>query len=115
MIAVGGIEAARWIREHTPEDELIATNAHCRIPTAEPPCDSRNFWMAAYSERTMLVEGWAYVDWSTVGKTRPPGQNHIRGDFWDPRRLAVNDAAMRQPTAENIAAAARTTTACAGC
>jgi len=58
--------------------------------------------MAAYSERTMLVEGWSYVDWSTVGKATPPGQNHIHGNFWDPRRLGDNDAALRNPTQDNV-------------
>ncbi len=102
MIAAGGIEAARWVREHTPDDEVIATNAHCRLPGTEPPCDARNFWMAAYSERSVLVEGWSYVYGSTVEKARPPGQDSIEGDFWDPRRLADNDEAMQQPTEENV-------------
>ena len=97
-IAPGGIEAARWIRDHTALDEVIATNAHCIQPGTRPPCDVRNFWMAAYSERTMLVEGWAYISWSTVGKEAPEGQSTIVGPFWDPNRLAANDAALQDPS-----------------
>ena len=59
-------------------DEVIATNAHCSRPNRVSPCDARNFWMAAYAERTMLVEGWAYISWSTVGKDAPEGQSTTR-------------------------------------
>ena len=59
-VPVGGIPAARHLREASTASDLIATNAHCRFPVKEP-CDHRNHWIAAWGERRVLVEGWAYT------------------------------------------------------
>ena len=47
-------------------------------------CDSRSFWLSAYAERSVLVEGWAFA----------PRQAGGLGPFWDPVKLAVNDEAI---------------------
>ncbi|MFL6158263.1 MAG: hypothetical protein ACJ72D_19395, partial [Marmoricola sp.] len=62
----------------------------------------RNFWMAGYSERQFLVEGWSYVSWDTVGLTSPTPDNTTSGPFWAPKRLVDNDAAFTEPSGETL-------------
>ncbi|HET6152427.1 MAG TPA: hypothetical protein VFE15_05685 [Marmoricola sp.] len=97
MIYPGGIEAARYLRSKSPQDAVIATNAHCQFPGTFP-CSARNFWMAGYSERQFLVEGWSYVSRASVGMHAPKNENIDSAPFWDPRRLTDNDAVFEQPS-----------------
>jgi hypothetical protein len=88
----GGAEAARYIRDHSAVTDRLATNSHC-TPVYDPDrCDTRNFWLSAYAERRVLVEGWAYTP------TAQSGKNAMNGPFWDPSLLALNDKAFRDPT-----------------
>lgn len=92
-VGTGGIEAARWLRAHSTPDTVVATNGHCDYPPkAQNPatCTYRNFWMAGFTERRFLVEGWSYI-------TRELGQTE-RGPFWNPGVLRENDLAFQQPT-----------------
>jgi hypothetical protein len=85
-----GITAARWLRDHSDPNDPVATNLHCQGPAeVSPTCDHLNFWVAAYSERRVLVEGWAYTS-----KASDP-----EAAFWDPPLLAANDIAFTDPSA----------------
>ena len=97
----GAITAGRWLRNHSHPRDVVATNSHCR--TNIRGCDSRDFWLAAYSERQVVLEGWSYTEqafesgglWDrTLGYSK----------FWDPQLLAANDAVFYHPTAEHVAA-----------
>lgn len=102
VIGKGGIEAARWLRAHSSLDDVVATNVHCEA-THSIHCTPRSFWIAAYAERQMLVEGWSYVSRWSIGEHPPADENMTVGPFWDPARLAANDAAIAHPTAANLA------------
>ncbi len=107
-IGQGGIRAARWIRQHSAPSDVVATNAHCRVPRLTSPCDSRHFWMAAYSERSMLVEGWGYIDRTVLGlKPLPENVTTTTQDFWDQTLLRTNDAAFTDPTRARLGALRR--------
>ncbi|MFG1964011.1 hypothetical protein [Nonomuraea sp. NPDC049028] len=101
MVPQGALEAGRWLRDHSSPDDVVATNAHCR-PVGWKVCDSRHFWVSAYSERRVLVEGWAYAQ-STMSRSEPFGISYLALPFADQARLAANDAMFRQPSAENVA------------
>ncbi|HUR08791.1 MAG TPA: hypothetical protein VM347_40060, partial [Nonomuraea sp.] len=101
MVPQGAMEAGRWLRDHSSPDDVVATNAHCR-PVGWQVCDSRHFWVSGYSERRVLVEGWAYAQ-STMARSTPFGTSYLALPFADQARLAANDAVFRQPSAENIA------------
>jgi len=90
------VAAARWVREHSDPDDVIATNVQCRA-VVNGWCDARTFWLSAYAERSVLVEGWAFAP-RMVGQPQGP-----YAPFWDPRRLAVNDAAFTAPTVTGLA------------
>jgi hypothetical protein len=105
VMPAGAAEAGRWLRAHSDPDDLVATNSHCRL--GGKGCDSRDFWLAAYSERQVLVEGWSYTEpafaagglWDSTLTGSP---------FWDPALLAANDEVFYRPTAANVATFTRT-------
>jgi hypothetical protein len=79
---------------------VVATNAHCLYRTAEGWCDSRSFWLSAYAERRVLVEGWLFAPRATAQGAFTTG---VYTPFWDPALLALNDAAFTEPTAAGLA------------
>jgi hypothetical protein len=89
------LRAGRWLRDHSAPDDVVATNAHCRT-VAGGQCDVRHFWIAAYTERRVLVEGWGYTEYALGG-----GSNWS-ASFPDARRLAENDRAFQEPSAEAL-------------
>ncbi|MFC0627671.1 hypothetical protein [Kribbella deserti] len=97
-IAPGGIEAARYIRANGGSQDVIATNVHCQRPV-KPPCVSMSFWVAGYSERRVLVEGWAYTARSSGRTDR---QEALAGEFWDPELLRANDVVFTGPSIANL-------------
>ncbi|MFC0002895.1 hypothetical protein [Micromonospora siamensis] len=90
------VEAARWVRAHSDPADVVATNVHCR-QVVDGWCDARSFWLSAYAERSVLVEGWAFAP-RMVGL---PGGPYA--PFWDAERLRANDAAFTAPTAAGLA------------
>ncbi|MER5622127.1 hypothetical protein ABT061_13900 [Streptosporangium sp. NPDC002544] len=91
----GALTAARWLRTHSDPDDTVATNAHCRWGH-ESPCDSRHFWVAALTERRVLVEGWSYT---TMNLSRwRLGQSFQNIPFWDAERIRSNDVAFQSPS-----------------
>jgi len=97
----GGIRAARWLRAHSSPDDLLATNVHCRWSVAKR-CDNRHFWISAYAERRVLVEGWGYANGvNTRAKLYgSPGMSSV--PFDDPERLTDNDMAFETPSDATI-------------
>jgi hypothetical protein len=88
------VDAARWVRDHSSPQDVLATNVHCIGGEVSGYCDSRSFWLSAYAERSVLVEGWGFAPrQATVGLA----------PFWDPALLAVNDAAFVTPTVDGLA------------
>ncbi|MFE0462844.1 hypothetical protein ACFW1A_26680 [Kitasatospora sp. NPDC058965] len=94
-LPAGKIDAARWVRAHSNPTDVLVTNEHCwsadDFKDPKAPCeDHRDFTLSAYSERSVLVEGWAFAP-----RVMAAGTN----DFWDPALLKLNDDAVYHPTA----------------
>jgi hypothetical protein len=88
------LTALRWLRENSRPGELIATNAHCDW-RLEAPCNHVRFWVSAFAERRVLLEGWGYT---TKGlQNWQPGRN-IDHQFWDSRRFEANRQAFEAPS-----------------
>lgn len=90
--------AAHWLRDHSGTGDLVATNAHC-VRKFRTSCDSRHFWIAALTERQVLIEGWSYTG-RTMEQASRTSQSAVNQPYWDPLRLADNDAAFARPSAE---------------
>ncbi|MFI5732487.1 hypothetical protein ACIA49_20365 [Kribbella sp. NPDC051587] len=92
--------AAMWLRKNTQPGDLIATNAHCIIQSGNV-CDSRHFWLAALSERPILVEGWSYSNQANRIALET-NSNPSLIPYWDSGKLATNDTAFKSPSADII-------------
>lgn len=99
QFAPGGVQAATWIADHSDRSDIVATNVHCRKPT-DAKCDNRNFWISAYSERRIVIEGWGYTA-TTNGAYSDEARNSLI-PAPDPGRLEINDAAFTKPTTETV-------------
>lgn len=97
------VEAARWIRGHSAPSDVLVTNSHCwefDDYANGPACDNvRSQWLSGYSERSVLVEGWAYAP-RAVALTG--GGTAYNGPFWDQALFRQNEDAVYRPTAENL-------------
>ncbi|MEU0092660.1 hypothetical protein [Kribbella sp. NPDC006257] len=89
-------DAARWIYANSDTDDVVATNVHCLFQHGNL-CDSRHFWIAALSERQMLVEGWAYTN-KANSLSITTGVNPSVLPFWNKDLLAANNTAFTAPT-----------------
>jgi hypothetical protein len=89
------VTAARWVRDHSAPDDVVATNVHCLVSYQGGWCDSRSFWLSAYAERRVLIEGWQFA---------PRVVNQWLSPFWDQKLLALNDAAFTAPTPDGLRA-----------
>ncbi|NUO60308.1 MAG: hypothetical protein HOV78_26885, partial [Hamadaea sp.] len=87
--------AARWVREHSRPDDVLATNVHCLPVAYLGRCDPRSFWLSAYAERRVLVEGWTFAPRIAGDALKP---------FWDQALLDRNDRVFTDPTPEDLAA-----------
>jgi hypothetical protein len=94
--ARGGVSAARWVADHSQPDDIIATNVHSRLPgTAN--CDKRSFWVAAFTERRVVVEGWGYTEATNEAKASG-GCSSVP----NPTALRANNQAFRQPSVRTV-------------
>lgn len=99
QFAPGGVQAATWVEEHSGINDIVATNAHCRKPAADL-CDNRNFWISAYTERRVVIEGWGYT--AATNGDYSEGSRNVYIPTPDPERLKINDAAFQHPSAATV-------------
>jgi hypothetical protein len=99
QIPRGGVEAMHWLRDHSSPDDLVATNVHC-LPLKTPPCDSRSFWVSAYAERRVLVEGWVYTD--SAMKVAGTRRDYAMAPYWRPDVLEANDRGFVAPSSQTV-------------
>ena len=106
LLTTGEVAGTTWLREHTSETTLIATNVHCRNGTTYYICDARALWVTGLSGRRAYVESWGYTDqaYATANHPRPGevGVFYWSASFYDQPRLKLNDAAFNAPTAYNL-------------
>jgi len=99
LFAAGGVDAAEFIEANSDPDDVVATNIHCKSPDG-PKCDNRNFWLSAYAQRRVVIEGWGYTALTNANFDPERRNSTIPNPF--PRRLEVNDAAFEQPSADTV-------------
>ncbi|HEY3511879.1 MULTISPECIES: hypothetical protein [Kribbella] len=92
--------AAQWLRRNSKPGELIATNAHCIIER-DGLCDSRHFWLAALSERPVLVEGWSYSNQANRIALAEDGNPSLI-PYWNREQLAANDVVFKAPSPTTV-------------
>ncbi len=95
----GGVAAARYIDRNSSPGDIVATNVHCAMPGAGR-CDNRNFWIAAFTERRIVVEGWGYT--AATNDDAEAGTRNAYVPIPDRKRLEINDAAFTDPSPETV-------------
>lgn len=94
--------AARWLRDNSERDDVVATNVQCITKATSEFCDARSFWVGAFTERRILLEGWAY----TAEAHRAhgvEGRRYANQPFHDAERWALNRAVFEDPDPERLA------------
>jgi hypothetical protein len=99
LFARGGVAAAEYVEGHSRVDAVIATNMHCADPD-DLRCDNRHFWLSAYSERRVVIEGWGYAAPTNALAGASAVNAFLPAPF--PERLATNDAAFKQPSEATV-------------
>lgn len=100
------LQAASAAARMLPPDAVLATNVHCRGVETVPGCDARGFWVAALTERRVLLGGWAYT---TLGRSTQgdEGQYHVYRPYPDADLFELNEAAFHRPSDEVFTALAQ--------
>lgn len=94
--------AAEWLRVHSNEHDVVATNVHCRTVTAIAKCDSRAYWVSALTERRVFIESWGYTDQAQrdAGKGGVAATNQ---PFADHELYMTNENLFHAPSAQAVA------------
>ncbi len=100
QIPDGGELAARFVRDHSRPGDVVATNAHC-APAYDASCDTRAFWLSAYSERRVLLEGWSYTP-SANALAALGGPGIFDRPFRDPALQYANDVVFTHPARSRL-------------
>ncbi len=80
------LEAYEFIRANSGKYDKIISNKHCYNGTLESSdCDGRWFAAAAFAERRVQIEGWAYT---------PKGPDSV----WVRDRIVINDEFITNPS-----------------
>src|SRR5699024_7197382 len=70
LVTVEEQRAALWLRDHGGPGGRVVTNVMC-VPTEfERGCEATAYWVAAMSDRPMVLGGWAYTEKDRDGTGR---------------------------------------------
>ncbi|MEU1590229.1 hypothetical protein [Micromonospora sp. NPDC005710] len=95
------MRAALWLNDNADDDDVVATNVHCRPVRTTPHCDARAFWVTGLGGHRAVVESWGYTD-AVVAAHGVEGLGYPRQSFPDPALLALNDGVFSTPTRADL-------------
>ncbi|MET8355734.1 hypothetical protein [Micromonospora sp. NPDC005171] len=91
------MRAALWLDDNAADDDVVATNVHCRPVRTTPHCDARAFWVTGLGGHRTVVESWGYTD-AVVAAHGVENLGYARQSFPDQALLALNDGVFSAPT-----------------
>ncbi|MGW1453145.1 hypothetical protein ACWCO3_33680, partial [Micromonospora sp. NPDC002411] len=100
-LTVDEMRAALWLDEHAGDDDVVATNVHCRPVRTTPHCDARAFWVTGLGGHRTVVESWGYTD-AVVAAHGVDNLGYARQNFPDQELLALNDGVFTAPTVADL-------------
>ncbi|MFG1838518.1 hypothetical protein ACGFH8_08795 [Micromonospora sp. NPDC049175] len=100
-LTVDEMRAALWLDEHAADDDVVATNVHCRPVRTTPHCDARAFWVTGLGGHRTVVESWGYTD-AVVAAHGVDNLGYARQSFPDQELLALNDGVFTAPTVADL-------------
>ncbi|MEU4552846.1 hypothetical protein [Micromonospora violae] len=100
-LTVDEMRAALWLDDNAADDDVVATNVHCRPVRTTPHCDARAFWVTGLGGHRAVVESWGYTD-AVVAAHGVENLGYARQNFPDQALLALNDGVFSTPTQANL-------------
>ncbi|MGC4810356.1 hypothetical protein ACLQ29_07495 [Micromonospora sp. DT228] len=100
-LTVDEMRAALWLDAHAADDDVVATNVHCRPVRTTPHCDARAFWVTGLGGHRTVVESWGYTD-AVVAAHGVDNLGYARQNFPDQELLALNDGVFTAPTVADL-------------
>ncbi|WP_330439460.1 hypothetical protein OHB44_01875 [Micromonospora sp. NBC_00821] len=100
-VTAAEMRAALWLDEHAADDDVVATNVHCRPVQTTAHCDARAYWVTGLGGHRTVVESWGYTDAALAANGRR-GLGYVRQDPPDPARFALNERVFQAPTAADL-------------
>ncbi|MFF5054246.1 hypothetical protein ACFY1S_13800 [Micromonospora sp. NPDC000663] len=100
-VTAAEMRAALWLDEHAADDDVVATNVHCRPVPTTAHCDARAYWVTGLGGHRTVIESWAYTDAAVAANGRR-GLGYVRQDPPDPTRFALNERVFRTPTVADL-------------
>ena len=100
-VSTDEIAAALWIRENTVPDDVLATNVHCTGASQQQPCENNSFWISAFGQRAVLLEGWAYTNYAHLHHG-DDSMVYSRQPHQDQDLYELNEAVFYQPTPQAL-------------
>ncbi|WP_433265738.1 hypothetical protein ACQPWR_00995 [Micromonospora vinacea] len=95
------MRAALWLDDNAADDDVVATNVHCRPVRTTPHCDARAFWVTGLGGHRTVVESWGYTD-AVVAAHGVENLGYARQSFPDQALLALNDGVFSTPTRADL-------------
>jgi hypothetical protein len=98
------IQAALWLEQNAPPDDVVVTNTACLVRRRPGPiCDSRGYLVSGVGGHRTLMEGWAYTQQSMAnqGTDGELGYSLLPSPW--PDRVELTTKALTAPTAEVLA------------
>ena len=92
------VAAGAWLAAHSAPGDVLAVNRFCLQPAGAAECTAKNFTLSALAGRDTDVGGWAYASRVLDSGWHTPVW-YADQPFWDPARLADEQAAFSRPTA----------------
>jgi hypothetical protein len=90
-------EAADWVEQNVPADDVVATNTLCLLPRLPDKCDARGYIVSGIGGRRAYIEGWAYTSQSM--RNQQPGVRYTQLPSPWPDRVQLTASAIARPSA----------------
>ena len=92
--------AALWLKAHSDEDDLVATNVFCVPVRYKAGCHHASFWVQGLTGRQLLIGGWAYTEENLAAYGRGGDVRYHRLASPWPDRVTLSIKAVRSPDSE---------------
>ncbi|WBB65600.1 hypothetical protein [Micromonospora sp. WMMD812] len=101
VVTAAEMRGALWLDAHAADDDVVATNVHCRPVRTTPHCDARAYWVTGLGGHRAVVESWAYTD-AALAAHGKDGLGYPRQGPPDAELFALNERVFTAPTAADL-------------
>ncbi|MEH1164715.1 hypothetical protein V6V47_04940 [Micromonospora sp. CPCC 205539] len=100
-LTIDEMRAALWLDAHAADEDVVATNVHCRPTRTTPHCDARAFWVTGLGGHRAVVESWGYTD-AAVAAHGVHNLGYARQAFPDRELFDLNERVFTAPSQADL-------------